>query len=42
MPAPKDKRSRKNLEALFITVLKLSLNEHVRSNVLHIFQDGVT
>ena len=34
MHTPKDKRTSKNLEAFFIAVLKLSLNEQVKSNVL--------
>ena len=37
MPAPKDKRTRKNLEAFFIAVQKPSLNEQIKSNVLHLF-----
>ena len=42
MPAPKDKRKRKNLEAFFIAVQKPSLNEQVKSNVLHLFQNIIT
>ena len=41
MPAPKDKPTRKNLEMLFTVVLKPSFNEQVRSNVLHLFQNGI-
>ena len=37
MPAPKDKRTRKNLEAFFIAVQKPLLNEQIKSNVLHLF-----
>ena len=37
MPAPKDKLTRKNLEAFFIAVQKLSLNEQVKSNIVHLF-----
>ena len=37
MPAPKDKQTHKNFEAFFIAVQKLSLNEQVKSNVLHFF-----
>ena len=37
MPTPKGKRTCKNLEAFFIPVQKPSLNEQVKSNVLHRF-----
>ena len=37
MPVLKDKRTRKNLEAFFIAVQKPSLNEQMKSNVLHLF-----
>ena len=36
-PASKDKRTRKNLEAFFVAVQKQSLNEQVKSSVLHVF-----
>ena len=42
MLAPKDKQTRKNLEAFFIAVQKPSLNEQVKSNVLHLFRSGIT
>ena len=42
MPAPKDKRTRKNLEAFFIAVQKPSLNEQMKLNVLHLFRNGIT
>ena len=42
MPAPKDKRTPKSLEAFFIAAQKLSLNEQLKSNVLHLFQNGIT
>ena len=42
MPAPKDKRTRKNLEEFFIAVRKPSLNEKVKSNVLYLFRNGIT
>ena len=42
MPAPKDKRTRKNLEVFFIAVQKPSLNEQVKSNVLHLFRSGTS
>ena len=42
MPAPKDKRTHTNLEAFFIAVQKPSLNEQVKSNILHLFQSGIT
>ena len=38
MFAPKDKRTRKNLEAFFITVFKLPLKEQMQSNSLHLFR----
>ena len=42
MPAPKDKQRHKNFEVYFIAVQKPSLNEQVKSNVLHLFQNGNT
>ena len=42
MPAPKEKRTRKNLEAFFIAVQKPLLNEQVKSSVFHLFRNGVT
>ena len=42
MPAPKEKRTRKNLEAFFIAVQKPSLNEQVKSNILHLLRNGIT
>ena len=42
MPAPKDKLTCKNLEAFFIAVQKPSLNEQVKSNVSHLFQNDIT
>ena len=42
MPPPKDKRTRKNLEAFFIAVQKPSLNEQVKANFLHLFRNGIT
>ena len=42
MSAPKDKRTGKNLEAFFIAVQKPSLNEQVKSNVLHLFRNSIT
>ena len=35
MSAPKDKRTRKNLEAFFIAVQKPSLNEQVKQVASH-------
>ena len=40
IPAPKGKRTHKNLEGLFIAVQKPSLNEQV--NVLQLFRKGIT
>ena len=42
MPAPKDKRTCKNLEVFFIVVQKPSLNEQVKSSVLHLFRNSIT
>ena len=42
MLAPKDKRTHTNVEAFFIAVQKPSLNEQVKSNILHLFQTGIT
>ena len=42
MPAPKDKRTCKNLEAFFTAVQKPSWNEQVKSNVLHLFRNSIT
>ena len=42
MPAPKYILTHKNLEAFFITVQKPSLNKQVKSNVLHLFRNGIT
>ena len=42
MPAPKDKRTCKNLEVFFIVVQKPSLNEQVKSSVLHLFRNNIT
>ena len=42
MPAPKEKRTRKILEEFFIAVQKPSVNEQVKSNVLHLFRNGIT
>ena len=42
MPVTKDKRTSKNLEAFFIAVQKPSLNAQVKSNVLHLFRNGIT
>ena len=41
IPAPKDEQTRKNVEVLFIAVIKLSLNEQMKSNVLHLFQNNI-
>ena len=38
MPAPKDKPTRKNLEAFFIAVQKPSLNGQVESKVFTFFE----
>ena len=40
--APKDGRTRKNLEAFFIAKLKPSLNRQEDSNMLTLFRNGVT
>ena len=40
IPAPKDKRTHKNLEGLFMAVQKPSLNEQM--NVLQLFRKGIT
>ena len=40
--APKQDRTRKNLEAFYIALLRPSLNEQVESNVLNLFRNGVT
>ena len=40
--APSDNRTRKNLEASFIAVLKPSLNEQVHQNILNLFRNGMT
>ena len=42
MLAPKDKRTRKNLETLFIAVQKPSLNEQVKSNGVHLSRNDIT
>ena len=42
MPAPKEKRTRKILDEFFIAVQKPSLNEQMKSNVLHLFRNGIT
>ena len=42
LAAPKDGRTRKNLEAFFIAKLKPSLNRQEDSNVLTLFRNGVT
>ena len=42
MPAAKEKGVHKNLEAFFITVLKPSLNEQLKSIILNFFQNGIT
>ena len=42
MSAPKDKKkTRKNSETFFTSVLKASLNKQVLPNVLHLFKHGV-
>ena len=40
--APKNTRTRKNLEAYLIALMKPTLNEQVESNVLILFRNGVT
>ena len=40
--AAKNDRTRKNLEASFIAVLKPSLNEQVKHNIINLFRHGVT
>ena len=42
LAAPKDGRTRKNLEAFFIAKLKPSLNRQEDSNMLNLFRNGVT
>ena len=42
LDAPKDGRTRKNLEAFFIVKLKPSLNRQEDSNMLTLFRNGVT
>ena len=42
LDAPKDGRTRKNLEAFFIAKLKPSLNRQEDSNMLTLFRNGVT
>ena len=42
LAAPKDGRTRKNLEAFFIAKLKPSLNRQEESNMLTLFRNGVT
>ena len=42
LAAPKDGRTRKNLEAFFIAKLKPSLNRQEDSNMLTLFRNGVT
>ena len=42
LAAPKDGRTRKNLEVFFIAKLKPSLNRQEDSNVLTLFRNGVT
>ena len=42
MSAPKNKRTRKSLETFFIAVVKPSLNEQVKSNVLHLFRNDIS
>ena len=42
LAAPKDGRTRKNLEAFFIAKLKPSLNRQEESNMLTQFRNGVT
>ena len=42
MSVPKEKRTRKSLETFFIAVQKPLLNEQVKSNVFHLFRNGVT
>ena len=39
--APKDDKTRKNLEVFFIAKLKPSLNRHEDSNMLTLFRNGV-
>ena len=40
--APKNARSRKNLEASFISLTRPSLNEQIDFNTLSLFRNGVT
>jgi len=40
--ASKNDRTRKNLEASFIAIIKPSLNEQVKHNILNLFRNGVT
>ena len=40
--ASKNKRTRKNLEALYIALLRPSLNDQVNSNKLVLFRNGIT
>ena len=40
--APTNTRTRKNLEASYIALLRPDLNEQVQSNVLNLFRNGVT
>ena len=42
LTAPKDGRTRKNLEAFFIAKLKPSLNRKENSNMITVFRNGVT
>ena len=42
LAAPKDGRTRKNLEAFFIAKLKPSLKRQEESNMLTLFRNGVT
>ena len=40
--APTKDRTRKNLEAFFIALLKPQLNDQVESNLLNLFRNGIT
>ena len=41
IPAPKEKQTWTILEAVFIAVQKPSLNEQVKSNIFHLFRNGI-